>query len=105
MNTDQPKTGTLTSWPAVAGLGLVTLLIIGMIGLDVYFSEKESLKTTDIMENAQISMVLLNDIRLDVKHVAATTDPREIDRWMQVIVADSRSYDPIATYEGERDEW
>ena len=89
----------------IVGLGLVTLLILGMIGLDVYFSKEESVKTSDMIDNTQRSIVLLDAIRLHAKHLAASNDAHEIEQWKQAIVADSRSYDPIATYEGERDEW
>jgi signal transduction histidine kinase len=84
---------------------MVTLLIAGMIGFDVYFSEEEAHRNTDVIENAQRSIILLNDIRIDARRISATSDVHEIERWLEDIATDSRSYDPIATYEGERDEW
>jgi hypothetical protein len=76
----------------------VTLLIVGMIGLDVYFSEAEALKTTDIIENAQRSIILLDDIRVDARHMAEANDAQEIERWTRDIEEDSLKYDPMATY-------
>ena len=105
MTHEKPRTSALTSWPVVVGLGLVTLLIIAMIGLDVYFSEQESIKTFDLVENTQRSIVLLDAIRHHAKRLAATNDAREVERWKQALKADSTSYDPIATYQGEREEW
>jgi signal transduction histidine kinase len=105
LNTEKPKTGTLTSWPVIVGLGLVTLLILGMIGLDVYFSEKEAAKTTDIIEDAQRSILLLDDIRIHAKRLATTNDAHEIEQWKQALAVDARNYDPIATYQGERAAW
>jgi len=95
----------LKSWSVVVGLGLVALLIIGMIGLDVHFSESESLKTTDIIENAQRSIIFLTDLRHQAKHLASARDAAELARWSQAITEASRSYDPMATYTGEREEW
>ena len=106
MSSENARTESLSGWPVIVGLGLVTLLIIGMIGLDVYFSEEEARKTTDIIENTQRSIVLLDAIRLHAKHLAATDAPLEIERWKRAIAEDSLSYDPIAvTSQGERDEW
>ncbi len=95
----------MKSWPVIVSLGLVALLVAGMIGLDVYFSEQEAFRTTDIIENAQRSLVLLTDIRHHVKHFALARDAAEIERWKHAIEEASQSYDPIATYKGERDEW
>ena len=100
-----PRPRILTSWPVVVGLGLVTLLIVGMVGLDVYFAEAEALKTTDIIQNAQQSIILLDDIRVDARHMAEANDAQEIERWTRDIEEDSLKYDPMATYRGERDEW
>jgi signal transduction histidine kinase len=89
----------------IVGLGLVALLIVGMIGLDVYFAEEEAVQTTSILENAQRSILLLKDILLDVKQMTRTNDAHSIERWKRDIAEDSRHYDPLATYKGEREEW
>ena len=105
MTSGKPRTKALSGWPVIVGLGLVTALVCGMVGLDVYFAEEESLRTMDIIENAQRSILLLNDIRLDAKRLATANDAREIERWKQDIAEDIRNYDPIASYPGEREEW
>jgi signal transduction histidine kinase len=105
LTSNRAKTETLSAWPVIVGLSLVTLLIVGMIGLDVFFSEQESLKTTDIVDNTQRSIVLLDAIRHHAKRLGAVDDPREIERWQRALAEDSRSYDPIATSPGERQEW
>jgi signal transduction histidine kinase len=105
LSSRKPATETLSGWPVILGLGLLVLLIIGMIGLDVYFSEQEASRTTDIIEDTQRSIVLLDEIRLHAKRLAAANDTREIERWKQAIAGDSRNYDPIASSQGERDEW
>ena len=95
----------LSSWPVAVALGLVTLLIIGMIGLDVFFSQQEAGRTTDIVENSQRSITLLNNIRDHAKRLAATNSAHEIDQLTRAIDEDARDYDPLATYQGEREEW
>lgn len=105
MSSENPRSMSLTSWPAIVGLGLVALLIIGMIGLDVFFSEQEAARTTDIIENAQRSIVLLNDIGNSARGLIGSRDAHEIEKWKENIAADARSYDPIAVYTGERAEW
>jgi signal transduction histidine kinase len=105
MSEPTPKTQPLARWPVLVALGLVAALIVGMVGLDLYFSEQESLQTTDIIENSQRSIVLLNEIRADVQRLVAARAPRTFENWQQRLVEDSRRYDPMATYKGERDEW
>jgi Signal transduction histidine kinase len=105
LSREKTKTGTLSAWPVVVGLGLVALLIVGMIGLDVYFSEEEALQTTNILENAQRSILLLKDILLDVKQLTTSNDARSIERWKRDIAEDAHHYEPLATYKGEREEW
>jgi signal transduction histidine kinase len=95
----------LSSWPVLIALGLVTLLIIGMLGLDVFFSQQEARTTTDIIENSQRSITLLNNIRDHAKRLAATNSEREINQLARAIDQDAREYDPLATYKGEREEW
>ena len=80
MTSGKPRTKALSGWPVVVGLGLVVLLIAGMIGLDVYFSEKEARQTTEILENAQRSILLLKDILLDVKQLTTSNEVRSIAR-------------------------
>ena len=105
LSADKQRTGTLTGWPVVVGLGLVALLNVGMISLDVYFSEEEAFQTKAIIENAQRAILLLKDILLDVKQVTMSNDAHSIEQWKRDIAEDSRYYDPLATYKGEREEW
>ena len=105
MSNESPKKRVLSGWPVAVALGLVTLLIIGMLGLDVHFSQQEASKTTDIIENAQRSIILLNEIRSHARQFATTDSERESNHSTAVIAAASRSYDPIASYQGEREEW
>ena len=53
VNNENPRTVLLSRWPVLVALGLVTLLIIGMLGLDLVFEQQEARRTTDIVENSQ----------------------------------------------------
>jgi signal transduction histidine kinase len=102
---DKTPTEVLRSWPVMVGLALVTLLVAGMIGFDLHFSQQEALRTTDIIEDAQQSIVLLNRIRFEAKRLAVARDERDIERLRHAVETQSRLYDRVATHPGERDEW
>jgi signal transduction histidine kinase len=95
----------LSSWPVILGLGAVTLLIAGMIGLDVLFSQRQAATTANIIENVQRSTLLLNDIRVTARRMAETSDAAEFGRWRATIADLATVFDPLATFTGEREEW
>src|SRR5664279_3944177 len=95
----------LSSWPVILGLGAVTLLIAGMIGLDVLFSQRQAATTANIIENVQRSTLLLNDIRVTARRMAETSDAAEFERWRATIADLATAFDPLATFTGEREEW
>ena len=105
LSNENLHTVRLSSWPVLVALGLVTLLVGGMIGLDVFFAQQEARRTTDIIENSQRSIILVNNIRNRAKRLAKTDSEDEIAQLTKLIEADAREYDPIATYLGEREEW
>jgi signal transduction histidine kinase len=105
VNNENPRTVLLSRWPVLVALGLVTLLIIGMLGLDLVFEQQEARRTTDIVENSQRSITLLNNIRDHAEHLAATNSEPEIEQLARAVDEDAREYDPLATYQGEREEW
>jgi signal transduction histidine kinase len=105
VSNDDPKTVLLSAWPVLVALGLVTLLVAGMLGLDVFFSQMEARRTTDIVENSQRSIALLNNIRDHAKRLAATNNKHEGDQLTSAMEEDAHDYAPLATYPGERQEW
>ena len=105
VNNENPRTVLLSRWPVLVALGLVTLLIIGMLGLDLVFEQQEARRTTDIVENSQRSITLLNNIRDHAEHLAATNSEPEIEQLARAVDEDAREYDPLATYQGKREEW
>jgi signal transduction histidine kinase len=95
----------LSSWPVILGLGTVTLLVAGMIGLDVLFSQRQAATTANIIENVQRSTLLLNDIRVTARRMAETSDPAEFASRRATIAELATAFDPLATFTGEREEW
>jgi signal transduction histidine kinase len=95
----------LASWPVIVALGLVVLLVAGTIVLDLHFARQVALKTGDIFEDAQRSIILLKDIRFAAKRLASAADGGEVERWRAEIDERGHLYDPIASYTGERAEW
>ena len=105
MSNENPQKQLLSTWPVLVALGLVTLLVAGMLGLDLFFSQQEARSTDDIVENSQRSITLLNNIRDHARHLAAPNSENDIDQLARAISEDARNYDPLATYQGEREEW
>jgi signal transduction histidine kinase len=93
-------------WPVFVALGLVTLLIAGMLGLDLLFAQRVGRETEAILENSLRSIVLLQDIRIHVTRLfAPDLREREIGAVTAAIAADGQAYDSLAAYPGEGEEW
>ena len=105
MSATTSRTRALPNWPVIVALGLVTLLIVAMVSFDIYLSEEEATQTTDIIENAQRSVILLESIRIRAKRLGMVEDPREVERLRQELFTYGLDYEPIATYPGERKAW
>jgi signal transduction histidine kinase len=98
-------TKVLPSWPVVVGLGMVTLLIAGMIGLDLYFAEEEASRTIEVIEHAQDSVLLLNDIRFDANRLLLAKADDDIEHLRRNLASHGRRYDRTVTAQGEREKW
>ena len=106
MSDGNPRTGMLRGWPVLLALGLVTVLIGGMLGLDLMFAARVGRQTEEILQNSVRSIALVQDIRTHVTRLLAV-DLREDDIGMltEAITADERDHDQLATYPGEYREW
>ena len=90
-------------WLALAGFaGLVLLMLVG----DLVVARRVADQTTSIVDNAQRSIELVDDLRHRV-HLLADPfiAPSEAQAARQQIAADALQYDPLAVYPGERAEW
>jgi signal transduction histidine kinase len=98
---------TLTpGWPVFVALGLVTLLIGGILGLDMFFAQRVGRETEDILEHSLRSTVLLQDLRTHLTRAfAPDLKAREIAAVTSAIAAVSQAYEAGATHPGEHEEW
>jgi signal transduction histidine kinase len=93
-------------WPVFVALTLVTLLIAGMLGLDLFFARRVGRETEEILENSLRSIVVLQDVRTHVTRLLAPDlHERDIRGETIAIAADGQAYGSLATYPGEQDEW
>jgi signal transduction histidine kinase len=96
----------MSGWPVFLAMGLVALLIAGILGLDMLFSQLVGRDTEDILENSLRSTVLLQDLRTHLTRAfAPDLQAREIGTLAGAIAADSQAYEARATHPGEREEW
>jgi signal transduction histidine kinase len=106
MATHRPNTWAPPAWPVLVAFGLVTLLITGMLGIDLMLGHRVASQTSDMIDNSQRSTDLLEDMRAHIRGlVAADLDERAIEPLTRAIERDARAYDPLATDEGEGEEW
>jgi signal transduction histidine kinase len=100
-----PSTATST-WPVFAGLALVVLLLLAMLGTDVVVARGVAARTAEIVENAQRSIELVDDLRAQAHRLgAARLAADETADIGERIAVDSAAYDRLATSPGEREEW
>ena len=101
-----PATWTLRRWPVLVALGLMALLMVSLLGIDMVVARRVSRETEDILQNALQSIVLLHDMRIHTNRLAAPAlGRRESDQVAALLTAETRHYEPLATYPGELDEW
>jgi signal transduction histidine kinase len=105
LSNENPKALRAPAWPVYLSLGSVALLIALMIGLDVFFAMLEARKTTEIVQGSRRSIILLDDLRVRARRLTKLPQADQLEALASAIAADGRDYDPIATFEGEREQW
>src|SRR4051812_9611410 len=103
-----PSPSVFPRWPVMVALGLVTLLIVGTLGVDLLVERRVARRTTEIVENTQRSIELVDELRTEAHRLtvaAPNIDPNELGKISERVEADARAYDPLATSKGEREEW
>lgn len=94
------------SWPVLVALGLVTLLLLAMIGADLIVAGNVAERTAEIVDDEQQSIELVDDLREQAARLASPTlKPEELLHVVRRIEADAKAYDPLTVQPGERDEW
>jgi signal transduction histidine kinase len=100
------SSGVPPVWPVFAGLVLVALLLLAMLGADVVVARGVAARTAEIVENAQRSIELVDDLRAQAHRLAAPDLPPDVAAAIaERIAVDSAAYDRLATSPGEREEW
>jgi signal transduction histidine kinase len=98
--------GVPAVWPVFAALALVALLLLAMLGTDLVVARGVAARTSEIVENAQRSIELVDDLRAQAHRlVVAGLAPEDVALVGERIVVDSTAYDRLATAPGEHDEW
>jgi signal transduction histidine kinase len=93
-------------WPVFAGLALVALLLLAMLGTDLVVARGVAARTAEIVENAQRSVELVDDLRAQAHRlVAHGLAEEDVAATWERIAVDSAAYDRLATSPGEREEW
>jgi signal transduction histidine kinase len=100
------SSGIPSVWPVFGALALVALLLLAMLGTDLVVARRVAARTAEIVENAQRSNELADDLRAQAHRlVAAGLTAEDVAAIGEHITADSAAYDWVATSPGEQEEW
>jgi len=94
------------SWPVLVALGLVTLLLLAMIGADLIVAGNVAERTAEIVDDEQRSIELVDDLREQAARLASPSlQQAELLQVIRRVEEDARAYDPLTVQPGEREEW
>jgi two-component system, OmpR family, sensor kinase len=93
------------AWPAIAALGAVVLIAMGTLVVDVLIEREVGERTTNLVDNAMRSIRIVDDLRYQAHLLTDPQPPHRLAAILADIAIDSRSYEPLTTYSGERGEW
>jgi signal transduction histidine kinase len=102
-----PRDGLVpVAWPALLALGAVVVLAASLMVYDMSKDIQVEDRTNELVGKALRSITLADTLRSDVYSLAVGSLQREeLARALARIERDMATYDPLATYAGERDEW
>jgi signal transduction histidine kinase len=93
-------------WPALIGLGVVVALSLATIGIDLVIDDHTAAETSDLVDNSLRSVTIADDLRNQVHRLSRPNlDHNTLGAVARHIADDARAYNPLATYEGEVEEW
>ncbi|MEO8841025.1 MAG: HAMP domain-containing sensor histidine kinase [Kofleriaceae bacterium] len=106
MTRSSPKSTVPPSWPVIAALAVVAVLVVAMFCVEYFITDRVARQVDALVANTQTSIVLLDDMRSKAQNLSepGTTDT-ETARLSVAIITDARLYDPLATSPGEREAW
>ena len=102
----EPPVAVPRTFPVLVALAVVAVLLANTVAVDIIASRRVAHRTAEIVENAQRSVELVDDLR-EQSHrlVDASRSPEEIAEATRRIREDAGLYDPLANAAGEREEW
>lgn len=105
MTRDDPR-AVPPAWPALTALGTVVLLSFAMFAFDIVIDRNTASHTDSLVGDSLRSVALADDLRYQAYRLSvANLSPDQIASIAEQIDADARAYDPLATSDGEGDEW
>lgn len=94
------------AWPALTALATVVLLSFAMFAFDIVIDRNTAEHTDALVGDSLRSVALADDLRYQAYRLSvANLSPDQIASIAEQIDADARAYDPLATSDGEGDEW
>lgn len=104
--TPSPLSPPRRAWPVLLALGLVALLVSATVGTAVVVAQRVARRTTEMVEDSQRSVELVDDLRAQAHRLLTSTQSHaDLLAVTGRIADDARAYDPIAVAPGEHEEW
>ena len=94
-----------SAWPALVALAVVGLLALGELVFDVFGGMQTHDRSNYLVENSVESLVLVGDLRYQAAKLESEHDAAQQSAILAQIDSDLRQYAPLATEQGEREEY
>jgi len=94
-----------SGWPVLIALGVVAALGVVNVVIDIAVEDRTAEHTSTLVGNALESVALADDMRAQAHQLAAPTSPDQLAAATNQLSLDIATYDPLATFNGERAEW
>jgi signal transduction histidine kinase len=89
----------------MVALGVVVLIAMGTLVVDLFVERDVGQRTSVLVDNAMRSIALVEDLRYEAHRLTDPQPAHQLAATLATIAVDSRSYEPLAVFPGERDEW
>jgi signal transduction histidine kinase len=89
-----------------AGLALVAVLLVSMVGADLILAQRVAVRTAQIVDDDQRSIELVDDLREQAERLATPGMPAaQLVQVVDQIASDVRAYERLTSQPGEREQW
>ena len=94
------------SWPVLAGLAVVAILLVAMLASDLLLAHRVAYRTSQIVDDDQRSIELVDDLRDQAERLtAANLSEDKMVQMADRIGVDVQAYEALTVQNGEREEW